>query len=56
MLKRIVAVRPIPAGKLLTAEDLTVKRNDRGLSARYWDLVIGTPAHRDYAADEAIEL
>ena len=56
VLKRIVAVRPIPAGKLLTAEDLTVKRYDRGLSARYWDLVIGTPAHRDYAADEAIEL
>ena len=41
---------------ILTADDLTVKRNDRGLSARYWDLVIGTPARRDYAADDAIEL
>ena len=56
VLKRVVAARPIPAGKLLTAEDLTVKRNDRGLSARYWDLVIGTPARRDYAVDDAIEL
>ena len=56
VLKRVIAARPIPAGKLLTAEDLTVKRNDRGLSARYWDLVIGTPARRDYAADDAIEL
>lgn len=46
----------IPAGTILTADDLTVKRNDRGLSARYWDLVIGTPARRDYAADDAIEL
>ena len=56
VLKRLVAARPIPAGTLLTADDLTVKRNDRGLSARYWDLVIGTPARRDYAADDAIEL
>lgn len=56
VLKRVVAARPIPAGTILTAEDLTVKRNDRGLSARYWDLVIGTPARRDYAADDAIEL
>ena len=56
VLKRLGAARPIPAGTLLTADDLTVKRNDRGLSARYWDLVIGTPARRDYAADDAIEL
>ena len=56
VLKRVVAARPIPAGTILTADDLTVKRNDRGLSARYWALVIGTPARRDYAADDAIEL
>ena len=56
VLKRVVAARPIPAGTILTADYLTVKRNDRGLSARYWDLVIGTPARRDYAADDAIEL
>ena len=56
VLKRVVAARPIPAGTSLSAADLTVKRNDRGRSARYWDLVIGTPARRDYAADDAIEL
>lgn len=56
VLKRIVAARPIPAGKVLCAEDLAVKRNDRGLSARYWDIVVGTKARRDYEPDEAIEL
>lgn len=56
VLKRIVAARPISAGERLSAENLTVKRNDHGLSVRYWDLVIGTEARRGYAADEAIEL
>ena len=56
VLKRIVAARSISAGERLSAENLTVKRNDHGLSARYWDLVVGTEARRDYAVDEAIEL
>ena len=56
VLKRIVAAHPIAEGSRLQAEDLAVKRNDRGISARYWDLVIGTTARRDYMTDEAIEL
>lgn len=56
VLKRIVAAHPIAEGSRLRSEDLTVKRNDRGISARYWDLIVGTTAHRDYMTDEAIEL
>lgn len=55
VLKRIVANRYIPIGKVLEAEDLAVKRNDRGLSADKWDLVIGTIAHRNYQVDEGID-
>lgn len=54
VLKRIVAKRFIPAGKVLSPDDLTVKRNDRGLPAGAWDYVIGTGAKQDYNVDEGI--
>ena len=55
VLKRIVAYKNIPCGKIIEEEDLTVKRNDSGLSADKWDLVIGTIAHRNYQIDEGID-
>ncbi|MDE6025337.1 MAG: N-acetylneuraminate synthase [Lachnospiraceae bacterium] len=55
VLKRIVARRFIPKGKIIDGEDLIVKRNDEGISVKYWDLVIGTTARKNYEIDEAIE-
>jgi N-acetylneuraminate synthase/N,N'-diacetyllegionaminate synthase len=56
VLKRIVAQREIPSGKIIEADDICVKRNDSGISAKYWDIMIGTKARRKYENDEAIEL
>lgn len=54
--RSLVAARPIAAGAVLTAEDLTAKRPADGLSPmRAWDL-IGRTADRDYDSDEALEL
>lgn len=55
VLKRIVAYKNIPCGKIIEADDLCVKRNDSGLSADKWDLVVGTVAHRNYKVDEGID-
>ncbi|MCM1398923.1 MAG: N-acetylneuraminate synthase [Clostridium sp.] len=55
VLKRIVARRFIPEGKIIDEEDLIVKRNDKGISVKYWDLIIGTNARKNYEIDEAIE-
>lgn len=55
VLKRIVARRFIPKGKIIDEEDLIVKRNDDGILVKYWDLVIGTTARKNYEIDEAIE-
>lgn len=55
VLKRIVAAKPIPKGKIIDVADLTVKRNDSGLSADKWDLVIGKAAVKHYEVDEGID-
>lgn len=54
--KRIVADRDIKKGETFSGENLTVKRNDTGLPASEWDLVIGRKADRDIAEDEGIEI
>lgn len=54
--KSIVAARTIAAGEILTEENITVKRPGSGISPMLWDTVVGTPAIRDFAADELIEL
>lgn len=54
--KHIVASRNIFAGELLDANNMCVKRNESGISARYWDLMVGRKAKRAYAENEAIEL
>lgn len=54
--KRIVARKPINKGELLTEENICVKRNDKGMLARQWDLVVGRVATKDYLIDEGILL
>ncbi|WP_296014188.1 N-acetylneuraminate synthase [uncultured Treponema sp.] len=56
VLKRCVAMQEIKAGEVFTDKNLCVKRNDKGLPAKYWDLIEGKKATRDYVADEAVEL
>jgi len=53
--KSLVAARAIPAGAPFTPETLTAKRPGGGRSPfEYWEL-LGRPAARDYAEDEAID-
>lgn len=53
--RSLVAARTIGAGEPFAADMLTAKRPGTGLSPmHHWD-VLGEPAARDYAVDEAIE-
>lgn len=53
--KSIVANGEIKKGEILTEENLTTKRPGNGLNPmENWDNLIGTPAERDYKADELI--
>ena len=56
VLKRIVAKRAIRAGQTIREEDICVKRNNAGLPANAWDIILGTVARRDYKVDEGIEI
>lgn len=56
ILKRIVAKRPIKKGQRIEMKDICIKRNNVGLMAKDWDLVIGATANKDYYTDEGIEL
>ncbi len=56
VLKSILAKRPIKKGELLTSDNLVVKRSSSGISASYWDVVVGTKALFDYDIDEPIKL
>lgn len=53
--RSIVAARVIRAGEVLRADMLAIKRPGNGVSPLNWWDVLGSPARRDYAADEAIE-
>ena len=54
--RSLVAARPISAGEQFGPDNLAAKRPGTGLSPMLWDVVIGRPAPRDFAADELIEL
>lgn len=56
VLKRCVASQKIKAGESFCENNITVKRNDKGLPSKYWDLLIGKQAEKDYEIDEAVEL
>jgi N,N'-diacetyllegionaminate synthase len=52
--KSIVAARPIPKGKIITADDLTYKRPGTGLPPSGTDKLIGTRARKTYRPDEQL--
>lgn len=54
--KSIVAAKPIRAGEVFTADNLTTKRPGDGISPMRWYEVVGQTAKRDFAEDEKIEL
>lgn len=56
VLKRIVARRTIRLGQVISEEDICVKRNDIGVPANAWDIIVGTVARKDYHVDEGIEI
>lgn len=54
--KSLVAIRPICAGEILSAENMGAKRPGIGLSPMLWDEVVGRVAIKDFALDELIRL
>jgi len=56
VLKSILAKCDIKKGEILTENKLVVKRADSGISARYWDLVVGSTALCDYREDDPIRM
>ncbi len=54
--KSIVAARPIKAGEVFTAENITTKRPGDGISPMRWYEVLGKKALCDFAEDEKIIL
>ena len=54
--KSLVANKPIKAGELFSAENVTVKRPGTGISPMQWDNVLGLRAQRDFLVDELIKL
>lgn len=56
VLKRIVAKVDISKGEVITEEKVCVKRNEKGLPASEWDLIVGTQARKCYEIDDGIEI
>ena len=54
-MKRIIANKPIKKGDILGTDNLSLLRSSTGIPAKYWDLVAGKAAKRDYKEDEPIE-
>ncbi len=54
--KSIVAKTPIQKGDVFTAENVTPKRPQGGISPKNWDMVIGSRAKKDFDVDDLIEL
>ena len=52
--KRIVASKVIECGEIFSENNLCVKRNDVGMKASQWDLVINRVANKMYDVDEGI--
>ena len=53
--KSIVANTSISTGELFTEDNLTTRRPGDGISSKYWDMLIGKRARRNYLAGEQIE-
>lgn len=53
--KRIVASKHIRKGEIFNENNICVKRNDLGLKAQNWDLVLGKTSGNEYQVDEGIQ-
>jgi|LSQX01.3.fsa_nt_gb N,N'-diacetyllegionaminate synthase len=56
VLKRIVAKTPIQAGEKFCSNNLDLKRSSYGITAQYWDLVVGRKASKNFDINEPIEI
>lgn len=56
VLKSIVAKVPVKKGDILSVDNITIKRAGSGISAAYWDMVVGTKALHDFEIDELIKI
>lgn len=56
VLKRIVAKKDIMMDEYFSEENICIKRNDNGLSASMWDIVIGRHAKKNFITDEGIKI
>ncbi|MDP2420229.1 N-acetylneuraminate synthase [Sediminibacterium sp.] len=54
--KSIVAKFDIDKGEIFSESNITAKRPGTGISPMKWDEVIGQKAHKDYSADDLIEI
>lgn len=52
--KSIVACRQIKQGELFSSDNLTTKRPATGITPMEWNQLIGTPASKNFQADEVI--
>lgn len=55
VLKRIIAKKLIMKGEVLNDDNLALLRSSKGIPAKFWDLIAGKPARRDYQMDEPID-
>ncbi len=52
--KSVVASRAIPTGKIITAQDIVLKRPGTGIKPKFWDKVLGKTAKKDIREEELI--
>ena len=52
--RSLIVTRPLPAGTVLEADMLTVKRPGFGIPPKYMELVIGRALTRDTDADDIL--
>ena len=52
--RSVVVERPIKAGQVISASDITYKRPAHGISTQFWDQVIGSKAVRDLDEDHVL--
>jgi len=56
VLKSIVAKRSIKEGDIFSENNLAIKRSSNGISALYWDFIVGKAAVKGYEIDDCISL
>ena len=54
--KRIVAKTLIQKGEVFSPDNLTLKRSDKGLEAKFWDELIGKTSVATFQAGAGIEI